>query len=78
MDKNLGSRLLLALGIAGCISAVVALSSAMLGTNANSIYDWWPYPLVLFALVFIGVELSGKFRSPRDKYDEGLEDDWDR
>ena len=78
MDKHLLNRLLLALGVTGVASVVVALSFALLGRSAGSINDLWPYPLSLFALVFLGVELSGRFRSPRDKFDKTLEDDWDR
>lgn len=78
MNAYLAKRLLLALGITGVLSALGAIASMLAGSTLDATSALWPIPIGLFVFVFLAVEFLGAFRSPHEKYDQVLEDDWDR
>lgn len=78
MDEYLARRLLLALGITGILSALAAVGHILAGSTPVATLTLWPVPIGLFAIVFLGVGFFGAFRSPAEKYDRTLEDEWDR
>ena len=78
MDRHLAKRLLLSLGITGIASALVAIANVLAGSTLIATSALWPIPVGLFPIVFLVVEFLGALRSPREKYDQTLEDDWDR
>ena len=78
MDGRHAKRLLLALGITGILSVVAVIGYVLSGNTPRETSMLWPIPIGLFILAYIGVGFFGAFRSPYEKYDRSLEDDWDR